>query len=190
MTKKVSAGFGLGLGLLILAGCGFQDGPALVSPNANSVTESAPRIHRGDTVTIGSMFGCLDKSGSVTVTDISPVGGTGLEVTGWAVRPNPFWKPTPSGPPLADGQMIGVARTTLARLQFPTSRVVDVQCGSNGEGFEFAVEVQKTTNGEAGASGWVVTYTSGGDTKKLGFSLAIRLCNEEGWAKSCQALKV
>lgn len=52
---------------------------------ANSVTEGAARIQRGDTVTIGSMVSCLDKAG-----------------------PTCRWA-------------IGVARTTLAELLFPTS---------------------------------------------------------------------
>jgi hypothetical protein len=87
--------------------------------------------------------------------------------------------------------MIGVARTPLARLRFPASRVVDVECGRNGEGFEFAVEVQKTIDGAAGASGWVVTYTSEGDTKQIEFPLAVRLCDEDkAWSRSCQALQV
>ena len=190
VTKKVSVGISLGLVLLVFAGWGLQNGPALTM-NANSVTEGMPGIHRGDTVTIGSMFSCLDEPGSVTVTDISPVAATGLTVTGWAIRPNPYWKRPPSTRPGDDAMMIGVARRTLAKLQFPTSRVVDVQCGKNGEGFEFAVEVQKTTDGPAGASGWVVTYTSDGDTKQIEFPLAVRLCREDkAWAKSCEALKV
>jgi hypothetical protein len=156
--------------------------------SANAVTEGAARIHQGDTVTISSMFGCLSKSGSVTVTDIAPVNETGMKVTGWAVRPNPSWKAPDPAPPV--GGQIGVARTTLAKLLCPDSRVLDVTCGKNGEGYEFAVQVQKTTSGEAGASGWVVTYTSDGKTRKLGYSIAVRLCNENSAeAEACTALR-
>lgn len=68
---------------------------------------------------------------------------------------------------------------------------MDAQCGKHGEGYEFAVQVKKTTTGEAGASGWVVTYRSDGKTKKFGFTLTVRLCNEK-WAdaKACRDLKV
>ena len=191
MTNTVPAGLGLGLGLLlVLTGCG-SDGPRLTSPGLHGVTEGAARVHQGDTVTIGSMFGCLDKSGSVTITDIAPVNGTGMKVTGWAVRPNPFWKKPDPAPPV--GGQIGVARMPLAKLLFPTSPVVDAQCkdpDKDGIGYEFAVQVQKTTSGEAGASGWVVTYTSDGKTKRVGYPIAVRLCNEDADAKRCMALKV
>lgn len=190
MTKRRIAGAGLGLILLVLAGLALLDGPDLTM-NANSVTEGVPRIHQGDTVTIGSMFSCLDDAGSVTITDIAPVGATGLTVTGWAIRPNPFWQRPPSTRPGDDPMMVGAERRTLASLRFPASRVVDVQCGRNGEGFEFAVEVRKTADGPAGASGWTVTYTSGGRTKQIEFPHAVRLCTEKkAWARSCEALQV
>jgi hypothetical protein len=182
---------GLGLGLaLALSSCG-SDGPALTTPHPqNPVLEGAARVHQGDTVTIGSMFACLNQPGSVTITDIAPVHPNGLEVTGWAVRPNPFWKPAPANPAHVTGQ-IGVARAPLSELAFPSSRVVDATCGKNGEGFEFAVQVKKTTNGEAGASGWVATYKSDGKTKKFGFLLSVQLCNEKSSdSKKCNALKV
>ena len=192
MTKKVSAGFVLGL-LLALTGCGFfSDAPSLTYPGAYRVTEGAARIHRGDTVTIGSMFACLDKSGEVAITGIAPVNGTGMRVTGWAIRPWVSWKKPDPAPPI--GGQIGVARMSLATLLFPTSKVVDAQCqnpAKDGIGYELAVQVQKTTNGEAGASGWVVTYTSEGKTKRIGYPIAVRLCNEKSAdARACRALRV
>jgi hypothetical protein len=73
---------------------------------------------------------------------------------------------------------------TLAKLLFPTSRTVKRQGGKQGEGHEFAVQVLKTTSGEAGASGWVVIHESRGTTKELGFTLAVRLCHEDkAWSK-------
>jgi hypothetical protein len=155
------------------------------------VTEGAARIHHGDTVTIGSLFGCLNKPGSITIDTVEPVHPVGLHVTGWGLRPNPFWKP-PSSPNAAHvGGQIGIERTTLPRLGFTTDRTIDVKCGQHGEGYELAVQVEKTTGGEAGASGWVVTYTTERETKKFGFPLAVRLCNEDtAWSKQCRALKV
>jgi hypothetical protein len=190
---KCRALVALEFGLIIaLTGCEWSNGPALTSPGLHRVVEGAARVHQGDIVTIGSMFACLDKKGSVTITGIAPVHGTGIKVTGWAVRPNPFWKEPDPAPPV--GGQIGVARVSLASLLFPTSKVIDAQCknpAKDGIGYEFAVQVQKTTTGEAGASGWVVTYTSDGNTKSLAYPFAVRLCNEKkAWAKPCRALKI
>jgi hypothetical protein len=130
------------LGLLLTA-CGplGNDGPALTSPGANSVVEGTARIHRADTVTIGSMFGCLDESGSIMIDNIEPVDPIGLEVTGWGLRPNPFWKP-PGSPNAAHvGGQIGIERTTLPRLGFTTGRTIDVKCGQHGEGYELGVQL-------------------------------------------------
>jgi hypothetical protein len=182
------------LGLLLTA-CGplGNDGPALTSPGANSVVEGTARIHRADTVTIGSMFGCLDESGSIMIDNIEPVDPIGLEVTGWGLRPNPFWKGGPPSPPnpAGIGGQIGVAKARLSRLGFTADHHIDVKCGKHGEGYEFAVQVEKTTAGEAGASGWVVAYTTDGKTKLFGFPIAVKLCNEKvSWSKACRALKV
>jgi hypothetical protein len=180
---------GLGLSLLTLTACGSGNGPALTAPFAPAI-QGAARVHDGDTVTIGSMVGCLNKSGSITVDNITPVHPTGLTVTGWAIRPNPFWKAPPPNPAHIGGQII-VARAPLSRLAFPSGHQVNVQCGKNGQGFEFAVQVRKTITGPAGASGWVVTYTSDGKTKKFGFPIAVRLCDQNTAAsKACTALKV
>jgi len=191
MTRKVLAGLGLGL-LLALIGCGGSDGPALISPGLHGVLEGAATVHRGDTVTVGSMFACLDKKGSVTVTGIAPINGTGMKVTGWAIRPNPFWKKPDPAPPV--GGQVGVARMNLTRLLFPTSKVADTECknpAKDGIGYEFAVQVQKTTNGEAGASGWEVTYNSDGKTKRVVYPIAVVLCNENSAdAKACRDLRV
>jgi hypothetical protein len=183
---------GLGLGLFLTA-CGplGNDGPVLTSPNGGAVLEGTARIHQGDTVTIGSMFGCLDKPGSITIDIIVPVHATGLQVTGWALRPNPFWKHPSSPNPAGIGGQITVARAPLSRLGFTADKHVDVKCGKHGEGYEFAVQVEKTTAGEAGASGWVVAYTTDGKTKLFGFPIAVKLCNEKvSWSKACRALKV
>jgi len=191
MARNALAVLGLGL-FLALTGCGGSNGPTLVSPGLHRVLQGAARVHRGDTVSIGSMFACLDKKGSVTLTGIAPLNGTGMKVTGWAARPNVSWKKPDPAPPI--GGQIGVARATLARLLFPTSKVIDAQCKNparDGIGYEFAVQVEKTTNGEAGASGWVVTYTSDGKTKKIRYPFAVVLCNEKSAdAKACRSLRV
>jgi hypothetical protein len=177
---------------LVIASCG-STGPRLTSPGANSVGEGQPRVHFGDTVTIGSMVACLDRAGTVTVTDMTAVNPIGLKVTGWGLRPNPFWQGAPPSPPNLTniGGQITVVHATLSRLGFTADHHIDATCGKRGEGYEFAVQVQKTTAGEAGASGWVVTYKTGDETRKLGFALAVVLCNEKvSWSKRCNALKV
>jgi hypothetical protein len=189
-THKRAAGLGaLALGAtLLISSCG--SGPKLSSPGENSVTEGAARVHEGDTVTIGSLMACLNKPGSVTITNVEPLHPTGIEVTGWALRPNPFWKKAPHNPANIGGQ-IGVARAPLSQLAFPASRKIDTKCGDKGEAYEIAVQVKKVTSGEAGASGWIATYDSGGKTRKIGFTVAVKLCNEDSAdAKPCQDLKV
>jgi len=193
-TRTCVAVLGLVLGLLLAAWRVIgTNGPVLTSPGANVVTQGTARIHQGDTVTIGSMFGCLNKPGAITIDTIEPVHAVGLRVTGWGLRPNPFWKGgPPSAPnPAGIGGQITVAKARLSRLGFTTGRTIDVKCGQHGEGYELAVQVEKTTAGEAGASGWVVTYKTGDETRKFGFPLAVKLCNEKvSWSKKCNALKV
>lgn len=165
---------------LLTTGCGSA-GPTLTADSAqNGATEGAPRVHQGDTVSIGSMFACLSAAGSVTVTQVTPVDPVGLKVTGFAMLPRP------------DGrQWLGVEPKTLSALNLPTGRTLNATCDNHGRGYEFVVQVEKTTRGEAGAAGWLVTYSSEGHTKQYGFALAVRLCNENvAWARSCTALKV
>ena len=100
MCNKALVGLVSGL-LLVLTGCS-SDGPSLTYGHMSQVTEGEPRVHQGDTVSIGSMFACLDKAGTVTVTNISPINATGMKVTGWAVRPNPFWIAPDRAPHVGD----------------------------------------------------------------------------------------
>lgn len=151
------------------------------------VVEGAARVHQGDTVTIGGLFACLNRSGSVTVDSITAIKPTGLQVTGWGIRPNPSWIHSPT---TGMGQL-GVSRHTLAQLQFPATHQVTAKCGTLGQGVEFGLEVRKTTSAEAGLSKIRVTYTSGGSTKVLTYAHGVRLCNEQtAAAKTCRALKV
>jgi hypothetical protein len=146
-----------------------------------SVLEGAARVHQGDTISIGSMFACLNRSGSVKVLNIAPVHPVGLRVTGWTIRPN-------------SGSQIGTARESLAELGIPHGRTMgpSAKCVDNtGQGDEFIVQVVKTTTGEAGSHAWKATYISDGQTKTFTWTLTVKLCNEN-WAdaKACTALKV
>lgn len=183
LTNRQSA-LGGALVVVILALIGwliFQpfggSGPKLVPTKYGGIV-GLHSVHQGDTVTIGSMVTCLDESGSVTVDDVTAVAPVGAEVTGWAIRPNPVWKPSPTtDSALVDGPW---SRKTLTALQFPTSHVVDVTCDEKtGRAVEFAVEMKKTTSAEAGVHAFRVTYTSDGNTMTYTFPLAARLCNED-----------
>ena len=191
-TRARAAVLGLVVGLLVIVVCVIgTNGPLLASPHRRAVTEVAAGIHRGDTVSIGSMVGCLNKPGSITIEKVDAVHAIGLRVTGWGLRPNPFWEFRSSPAPSDVGRQLRIEKTPLRRLGFFAPHVLVQPCGKHGAGYELAVQVEKTTRGEAGASGWAVTYTTEGKTKTFVFPIAVRLCNEKvAWAKQCRALKV
>jgi len=168
-------------GSIALTACGAEGVTTLTSPGMGAVTEGAARVHKGDTLTIGSMFACLSKAGSVKVLKMAPVDPVGLRVTGWAIRPN-------------SGSDTGTPRATLKDLGFPHGDRIGPNAickPGSGHGVEFAVQVEKTTSREAGARAWRATYESGGQTKTFTWTLAVRLCNENSAdAKPCIALKV
>lgn len=191
-TRRRVAVLGVVFGLLFIVVCVIgTNGPVLAPPNGRVVTKVAARIHRGDTVSIGSMLGCLNKPGSITFEKVDAVHAIGLRVTGWGLRPNPLWDFPGSPDPSDVGGQLGIEKTPLRSLGFMADHVIVVPCGKHGDGYELAVQVLKTTTGEAGASGWVVTYRTEGKTKTFVFPLAVKLCNEKvSWSKQCSALKV
>jgi hypothetical protein len=122
---------------------------------------------------------------------VEPVHAIGLRVTDWGLRPNPFWEFPNSRDSLDAGGELGIEKTSLRRIGFMAGVVLETPCGKHGDGYELGVQVEKTTTGEAGASGWVVTYRTEGETKTFVFPIAVRLCNEKvSWSKQCEALKV
>ena len=191
-TRRRVAVLGLVFGLLCIAVWVIgTNGPVLATPNGRVVTKVAVRIHHGDTVSIGSMVVCLNKPGSITIEKVQAVHAIGLRVTGWGLRPNPLWKFPGSPDPSDVGGQLGIERTPLRRIGFNAGDVLEVPCGKHGEGYELAVQVGKTTTGEAGASGWMVTYRTEGKTKTFVFPIAVKLCNEKvSWSKKCRALEV
>lgn len=169
----------IGLALVpLVASCGIgSSGPDLILPPSISIVGEG-KVHQGDTVTVGSMFTCLTKSGSVTIESVEPVKPTGLKATGWAIRPNPSW-PGHESPTTGRGQ-VSIQRKPLSALQFSSSHTTDLECDDDtGKGVEIAVQLKKITSGEATASGFRVTYTSDGDTKSVLYPLGARLCNED-----------
>ncbi|MFZ2013594.1 MAG: hypothetical protein WAV00_07210, partial [Nocardioides sp.] len=89
-------------------GLNVSRGPALVFPvSINSGAVGVARAHLGDrwSIGMGSTI-CLDKSGKVELTSVTPVRPQGLRVIGFAVRPNQNWKPTQGVP----GEFLGDVR--------------------------------------------------------------------------------
>ena len=100
------------------------------------------------------MFGCLNKSESVTVTDIAPVRGAGMKVTGWAVRP-----PTRAGRHqirllLSAGRSGWRGPPSWRDLLSPPAGCCTPRAASKGKVSRARSRSKKTTSGEAGASGW------------------------------------
>ena len=130
-------------------------------------------MHRNDVLSIGMESTlCLDKSGAVQLTAVTPVNAAGLRVTGFGLRPNQNWKPTQATP----GDFLGVEPGPLRRLGF-TGKTVDATCNRRtAAGYELAVRVEKTVTGPAQAAGWQVTYISGGHAENVVVPLGINLC--------------
>jgi hypothetical protein len=144
-----------------------------------------PRVHLGDRMSIGTEGTiCLDRPGTVELTGVTPVRPQGLRVTGFAVRPNQYWKPTGGV-----HEFLGEQRAPLRKLGF-ASRTVDAACDrKTGAGYELAFRVLKTGPGEAAAAGLTLTYTADGHTGTLAIPFAVRLCPEKSAsAKACNSL--
>jgi predicted small lipoprotein YifL len=156
------------------AGCG-SNSPQLIfpPPGVNAGGVGLPSVRLGEKYSVGMESTiCLSKPGVVTLTEVTPVHGSGLRVVGSAMRPNQNWKPTPSRVP---GSFLGEQRQALGWLGF-TGKTVDVACAKNTpKGYELAVRVAKTTVGTAHASGWVVTYESSGHTGTLRVPFSLTL---------------
>ena len=164
---------GTALLLTLTAACqGAADtGPRLADGTPNPSLNGLPSVSAKSHVLVGSMFLCLTKPGRAVITSIRPVGATGrIEVTGFAVRPNPL---------LRGGQMIGSAYGTLRSNGLSSGRTIDTPCGpaNSGHGYELVIELAMPTGTEAAASAFQIDYTVVGRPGTLVFPLGTVLCS-------------
>jgi len=163
----------------------FSSPPVIGDPI--SAVEGFPRIHQGDTVSIGLQVLCLNKTGSITIKSVTADNASGMQLTGWAMRPNPFWKP----PKIPLGGLLSLRKAPLDQLGYTQRKTIDEKCAKNGEGYEIAIQAVKTTDGPAGASSFTVTYDTDGHTKHYTVNLAVFLCTENtSSSKACHTLKL
>ena len=119
-----------------------------------------------NTFVVGSMPVCPD-GGPVTVTGVSTYGGDDIEVTGYALRRNPF---------LTQENMIGEAHGTLEDngLERAEDLVLDDECGKTGTGdiYELLVELKAADTDQA-AEGYVVAW---GEDRDLEVPYGLTVC--------------
>jgi hypothetical protein len=156
-----------------MSGCG--DPPStyahLVVPGlSNGTIEGSPHVGRGDLMTFGSMVVCLDRPGVVTVMAVVPVGGAGVAVSEYGLRPSPFWTHKGSG--------IGDAQGDLQQNHFPSHSTATLVCDAKtGRGYELGVVLKKLDNGPATLKGFKISYrSSGGHQGSILYPLGIVLC--------------
>jgi hypothetical protein len=150
----------LGLAAAVLTGCRDASPRLEFSSPVGGGGVGLPHVRAGEQWSIGMESTiCLSRPGAVTITNVSPVKGTGVRVVDFAVRPNQVWRPTPSR---VEGDFLGTRHQSLAWLGFTATRV-DVACSKNpARGYELAIRVAKTTVQTAHSSGWLVSYAGGG----------------------------
>ncbi len=129
---------------------------------------------------LGATIVCLDKPGTVTVTDVQSYGGN-VDVTGYALRPNPV---------LTGGTMLGGDSGTLTdhHLQPGPAPVTAVCDPTTGAGDELIVELRNDTQTTIKAQGLTVTYTADGRTDQLQVPHGIVLCVVKSSDPSCAFL--
>ncbi|WP_092624588.1 hypothetical protein [Jiangella sp. DSM 45060] len=151
-------------------------------------SDEPPRLHdpgygagrgiydtRPDTpYTFHEMTLCLNEPGSAVVTDVAPIEPAGgFEVLGFSVLPV-------EGPFVGH---LGEPTQRMADAGYPADgpMVVDDVCpdeqsGEGGTVFTLAVEVAHTDPAAGSASGFLVTYESGGETLTVVKPFGISLC--------------
>lgn len=124
------------------------------------------KVPAHNTFLVGSMPVCPD-GGPVTVTGVSTYGGDDIEVTGYALRRNPF---------LTQEMMLGEAHGTLEDndLERAADLVLDDQCGEDGTGdiYELVVELKAADTDQA-AEGYLISW---GDDKDLKMPYGLTVC--------------
>jgi hypothetical protein len=155
--------------LLVACSDGENGGGALRISGSGKLNDGvalAFEVPAHSTFVVGSMPVCPD-GGPVTVTGVSTYGGDDIEVTGYALRRNPF---------LTQEMMLGEAHGTLEDngLERAEDLVLDDQCGEAGTGdlYELVVELKAADTDQA-AEGYLVAW---GDDRGLKVPYALTVC--------------
>ncbi|GAA4558592.1 hypothetical protein GCM10023193_13620 [Planotetraspora kaengkrachanensis] len=152
-------------------------GPALVLPpgaeDAGEITVGIMVNRLGDPYLFGNLGLCLDRGGSVTVTQVGFGETLGrLDVDGFTFRP--FHRPIDS-----DGIGLGDP-VSMERRGLPANRSVSEVCQPEDsprvEFAELVVQVSRRTEKSAFGRGVVVTYLSDGVERRLHIPFNIVLC--------------
>ncbi|TDC46943.1 hypothetical protein E1212_25630 [Jiangella ureilytica] len=164
----------LAAGILVLtAGC--SDGPARLYEAEYGAGRGIYDARPGQPYAFEEMTLCLDEPGSAVVTKVAPIDPLGgFEVLGFSVRPaghgrhaNDLEQPTDrlaaAGYP-ADGPMV------------VDDVCPDDQTGEGGTIFNLGVEVTYSATDAGTASGFLVTYESGGESLTVVRPFGVSLC--------------
>jgi hypothetical protein len=110
-------------------------------------------------------------SGSVTVTSVTPMGGSGITPVAVGTRP-------------ATNRLFGDSQRTLAQEGFARPAVVDVACAS-GKFTELAVSLQRS-GGDATFDWLRVNYISKGKHETVKIPWQLKLCGPQTTSKTCK----
>ncbi|SEF13990.1 hypothetical protein [Jiangella alba] len=158
--------------LMLVAACSDEP-PRLYDPGygaGRGIYDTRPGLpYAFDEMTL-----CLDEPGSAVVTDVSPIEPIGgFEVLGFSVLPV-------EGPYVGH---LGEPTQRMAEAGYPTRgpMVVDDACpdeqsGEGGTVFTLGIEVAYTDAEAGSASGFLVTYESGGEVFTVVKPFGISLC--------------
>lgn len=157
---------------ILLAGCGSGGpGPELVTLGAvGGAIARQPNVREARPQTWGSMMLCLNRPGSVRVTDVRAVQSTSsFKIVEFGLRQSPFWK--------RSGPAVGTEYGDLAKIGFSSNHTVNVTCDSKtGRAYELAVVVERSGPSTASMRGFDIEYSSHGKRQSLMFPLQISLC--------------
>jgi hypothetical protein len=157
--------------MVVLGACieGGEGGGVLRIGGSGELNEGVAlgfKVPAHGTFVVGSMPVCPD-GGPVTVTGVSTYGGDDIEVTGYALRRNPF---------LVEEMMLGEALGALEDndLERAEDLVLDDECGGpdTGDTYELVVELKAAETDQA-AEGYVVSW---GDDRNLEVPYGLTIC--------------
>ncbi|HEX7740262.1 MAG TPA: hypothetical protein VF426_11505 [Marmoricola sp.] len=164
-------------GALTACGTSAQQSPwpRLVTPGSGSGGVAAPTARPGVAYSFGAMQVCIGgPRGGVRIESVRPVAARGgLHVTAYGV-----WRPGTS--------TLGAAKVRLSSLKgFDATREPTARCSEHR--FDtIAVQVEKSTGGAASATGFEVTYSSGGTMHSMRLPLGVALCARSSTRRTCR----